>query len=702
MTLRYTLWLVLLLAPQTLLSAIDGVVTSAEGIPVEHVRIESEGGTEVAFSDMNGEFFLEESEPPLNLIATHPRFEPAVVYFEGGGQGIAHIELVAKQQIYEEIAVSANRGETNFSPVSVATSVIEPSESLTPPATLTQMVSDVPAVSENGQGGMFQTYSIRGVSRQRVMTLVSGMRIVGERRAGVSASFVDPTLMGTVDILRGPSSTYYGSGALGGVVQIFPRQYEGLAVDTGYANQGNESFLSVGWGGGGWSVGGARRVASQSETPTGDVIFSGFEQTSGTLQKSWSGEKFEHSLVVIASAGRDIEKPNTDFPERTTVYPEENHLLLRYALKAASNWSLEAWVHPNSLDTRVVDEGDQQSDLQNSASNLGLNWIKRLDLGEKTSARLGVDYFGRRGVEATETTQPLGPRLGPVLIQKTLDEASEDEAGAYGALEWNVGKAVVLAGGRFAWQQQQNADEDSVGNSAVTGFAGVVMPLGAGFELAANLGSGLRFPSLSERFFSGVTGRGLVEGNPDLDSERSLNLDTGLRWYGDRLFVAGYLFRNEIADYIERIEFEEGKLTFVNLTSGTIQGLEIEGLFQVGGGWSMTFGGHLMEGRSDRDEPLADIPSNRLYLGGRWASGPWAVEARWEERSEKTDPGSGEKPIPTASLLSASASYEFTRGLALTLSGGNLLDEQYFNSADRKVTLSPGRRVALSFRWRQK
>ena len=78
------------------------------------------------------------------------------------------------------------------------------------------------------------------------------------------------------------------------------------------------------------------------------------------------------------------------------------------------------------------------------------------------------------------------------------------------------------------------------------------------------------------------------------------------------------------------------------------------------------------------------------------------MEARWEQRSEKTDAGSGEKPIPEASLVSAAASYEFSRGLALMLSGSNLLDEEYFNSADRKVTLSPGRTVALSLRWRQK
>ena len=52
------------------------------------------------------------------------------------------------------------------------------------------------------------------------------------------------------------------------------------------------------------------------------------------------------------------------------------------------------------------------------------------------------------------------------------------------------------------------------------------------------LGSGLRFPSLPERFFSGVTPRGFVTGNPELEAERSLSTDLALRYYGNKLFLS--------------------------------------------------------------------------------------------------------------------------------------------------------------------
>lgn len=687
--------LLLLLVSTTALAAVKGRVSSSSGVAIEHARIEVVGKELVTFSAPDGRFDFE-VETPVTLAITHSRFEPQVISVESGSAQPLVISLVAKQEIYEEIAVSASRGEVNFAPVSVDTSVIEPDQMTVPPSTLTEMVSEVPAVSENGQGGLLQAYSVRGVSRLRVLTLISGMRINSERRAGVSASFLDPRLMGSVDVVRGPSSTYYGSGALGGMVQLFPRNYDRLAVDAGYWTQGDENYQALGWGDGKWSLGIARQDASNSETPDGEILNSAFNQLSGTAQRQWDSGGLQYQLLAIGSRGKDIGKANTDFPDRTTIYPDEKHGLLRFAVRSDSSWMFEAWAHPNSLETRVEDS-ESLNVVDNEAVDFGANWVKSFNVRGTESVRLGLDYSARRNVQADEVATDLGS--GDIDRQSTLDEGQEDDAGLYGAVEWNVGRTVILAGARAAWQRQRNGDRPSADDSAVSGFAGLVAPLGGGFEVVSNLGTGLRFPSLSERFFSGTTGRGEVIGNPNLDPERSLSVDAGLRWYGDKLFVAGFLFHNDIGDYVERIEIEPELLTFVNLTSGTIRGAELDGFYQFDPFWKITFSGHLLEGRDDEDRPLADIPANRFALGGRWQRGRWAADARWEQRSSKTDPGQGEKPIPSASLLSASVEYQLPNGLALSLSGRNLLDESYFNSADDKVPFSPGRAIGLSLRW---
>ena len=41
-------------------------------------------------------------------------------------------------------------------------------------------------------------------------------------------------------------------------------------------------------------------------------------------------------------------------------------------------------------------------------------------------------------------------------------------------------------------------------------------------------------------------------GNPDLEPESSWSTDLGLRWYGEKTFLSGQLFRLDVDDYIER------------------------------------------------------------------------------------------------------------------------------------------------------
>ena len=78
-------------------------------------------------------------------------------------------------------------GEASSAPLGARSTVLDPDASMGTPSALTDLVTAVPGVSENGQAGLFQVFSIRGVSRQRVRSLVSGMRITSERRAGASA-----------------------------------------------------------------------------------------------------------------------------------------------------------------------------------------------------------------------------------------------------------------------------------------------------------------------------------------------------------------------------------------------------------------------------------------------------------------------------------------------------------------------------------
>jgi iron complex outermembrane receptor protein len=732
-------WILLILpvGAEIMEAEFEGEVRSTSGLPIEHAKVSSVHADFVAFTDSAGRFQVEACPLPCLLVVQHPRFgEEAVEVREVGA--LTAIVLTPKQAIFEQIEVTASRGGgSNFAPLSVASSVVHPGEVAHAPSSLTELVEGIAGVAENGQGGLFQVFSIRGVSRHRVLTLVSGMPMTSERRAGVSTSFIDPLLMGSVEVLRGPASTYYGSGALGGVVQVFPRSFQGFQIEAGFSSFGDENFQLLGWGDGepsdGWSLGIAQRSTDDDEAADGTPLNNHFTQYSAVLRRAWQHAERKWELLLIPTLGQDIGKPNSDFPARITNYPRERHLLVKLGLVAPAGWSFHVFAHPNDLETEVLRARDSRTTVLNNSFDFGADWQRQWSLGGKSGAgksgasgstgRMGVSYSGRRGVKATETVLDLAD--GTTTSTDTLQGGKQDEAAVYGSLRWGWGPGTWQVGSRWTLfrqnQDRHRQDFDGQGldrqgfdrqegpssenasmsrhDSALTGFLGLVYPLGKGLEFTANLGTGLRFPNLSERFFTGTTGRGQVIGNPDLEAESSLNTDVGLRWFGKKAFLSAQLFRLGIDDYIERIDLANDTRTFANLSDGTLTGVELEGFYQLNQTWRLNFTGHILSGENDAGLPLADIPADQLGLSLTYRRSAWEGRVRLQLRGSKNDPGSGELAIPSAQLVAASLRYEFGRGLALTLRGRNLLDQDYFRSADDKSSPAPGRSLGLSLSW---
>lgn len=677
------------------LAAVEGTVVTPSGLPIESARVELADGSAFRVTDARGHFEFPDLDPPVALVIIHPRFQTLAADCCADDAG--PLTLTPKQQVYDEIVVTANRetGES-LQPLSVPTSSISAGDRPAPVADVVALVDSLPGVAESGQGGLFQAYSIRGTGGQRVMTLVAGMRIVTERRAGATASFIDPLLLDTANVIRGSYSTYYGSGALGGVLEAVPRRFDGVTVDAGWESQGNANYQVVGLGLGGWSVGLARRASGETETPDGTTLPSQFEQYSATVARTWRLDGgLELDLTVVPSIADDIGKPNRRYPGRITTYPDERHLVTRIAIRRPGVWHLDLYGHPNSLDAENL-TADERSLVENRAFDLGLNLQRELALPAAFAARVGFDYFGRRGVEATETVEDLA--TGDTESFTTLD-GRENEAAVYGSVRRNFGRLAAEVGARFTYIDQTNAGSDSVDDTAATGFIGFTLPVGGGFELVANVGSGFRFPGLSERYYSGSTGRGEVVANADLDPERSLTTDLGLRYFGNRLYIAAFAYRNEIDDYIERIDIEPGVRTYVNLTAGTIEGFELEGFVDATDRLRFEWSGMVSDGSADDGAPLAEVPSDRFTVGGRYAAGPWRGAARWQHRFAKDDPGPGEVATDAADIVSASVGYLLKNGLELMVFGDNLLDDTYLPTADDLAVPAPGRSVGVGVRW---
>jgi iron complex outermembrane receptor protein len=347
-----------------------------------------------------------------------------------------------------------------------------------------------------------------------------------------------------------------------------------------------------------------------------------------------------------------------------------------------------------------VEIGAGQSNVLNESLDFGARWWDRWETGSDLVLRYGLETFGRRSVDAEEVRVSFDPNApDPVQRFRALDDAGESEVAGFATVRGSWGPAEWETGARLTWLEQENRGDPGVHDTAWSGFAGVSAPLPARFTLTGHLGTGLRFPTLTERFFSGTTGRGVVNGNPDLRSERSYNVDVGLKWVTGSLFLGGSVYYNRIEEYIERIEIAPGRYTFVNLTSGTITGTEGQIQWQVDEDWTLGGGGHWLEGSTARDLPLADIPPGEVWADLRRQRRRWEFGVRYAYRTGKDDPGSGERVIPVARLLTASFGVRPAGGWLVSIFATNLLDETYFVSADDKAAPVPGRALGLRVRW---
>jgi hemoglobin/transferrin/lactoferrin receptor protein len=103
---------------------------------------------------------------------------------------------------------------------------------------------------------------VRGFTGNKVNIFVDGVRYsTGSQRGGVNTflNLNDPAAMGGVEILRGPSSTQYGSDAIGGSIQFLPRplSFSGggsrvtgsFGTSFGSADLSYGSDLTAGWAG---------------------------------------------------------------------------------------------------------------------------------------------------------------------------------------------------------------------------------------------------------------------------------------------------------------------------------------------------------------------------------------------------------------------------------------------------------------------
>ncbi|MEE4271489.1 MAG: TonB-dependent receptor [Thermoanaerobaculales bacterium] len=706
-------------------SALDLRVVGLDGRALAGARVMVIGSAGSWVADNDGRLTISpDPEPPVILFIARPdgvALKPVTIG-ELPEDGFFEVEVEAAGETVT--VISGIVPDLELPPATAATVLGRSDLEQRAPTSLVQAIENLPGAGGSGTGHA-AVPSLRGLPKHRTLIILDGGRVTTERRAGPSASFLDPASVEEVEVVRGPGSVAYGSDAFGGIIrarsrtpdpQAGPELRYSLLGGVGLPEAGATAEVSAPALGGAFLLGGQWRRQDDYDSPEGEVPNS--EAELGGFRAGYRANLGSGVLRVgwRTDLGRDIGKPAPDSQvERVFYSRDDSHRFdLGFEGPGPGSWNrLAATLFWDDyrlvLDKDRFATDDELRQLRvgdTSANDIGLRVEAERPLGPARLV-LGADLSGRMNLHAVNSTTFYDAAGGVVdsSSEVSIDDARRHDIGLFAAANRDWARWGIAAGLRVDAIRTENQGgyfgDVTTSNTDVSGFLALTRDLGAGVEATLQIARGFRDPLLSDRYYRGITGRGFITGNPDLEPETSRQVDLAVHWRRDRLSLAGYAYAYRIDDLIERYRTDTGYF-FRNRGAGEITGVEVEAGWVLDSGVELNLGAWWLRGEVvDDGSPTDDVPAPGVsaVIRGTPADRWWWM-LRGAVYLEDDRPGPSEQAVPGYAVLDAGVGLRLSDALELNLLGRNLFDKAYLDSSDEDAVLAPGRSFQLSIRGR--
>ncbi|GAB5384186.1 MAG: hypothetical protein Alis3KO_13090 [Aliiglaciecola sp.] len=557
----------------------------------------------------------------------------------------------------------------------VDTSAIEQTGSIA------ELFTASPSVNFNGQGGLLQTLSIRGLSRWRIQTMIEGVPIHSERRSGNAAEFIAPGMVGSAYVLSGAASTQLGSGALGGGIDLqlaatttptlsttldLQQDYRSIQTLGGRVLENSRLY----WGG-------SLRHANNGKDSANQPLFNGFEQSVIWIRQTSEEYSISDALFVISSAN-NIGKANSDpINSRLTRYPNNDHWLA----KLDFDWlNAGVYAHKARLDTSIVRPEQRTNSLQNAALGWGARVGDTSFIGNwQLDWQLAFD--ARRGVKASEQE---ATAEGELVFDRTNLDAHQQAWSLSTDIvrqlkDWRVATGVRL---EHIAQHSDVGTSLSVSDSNLSAFLVAKKQWSQSWSTRYYLSSAFRTPTLTERFFFGNTPRGISQGDANLETENAKNIQLDIDYQGQHVSLGVSVFHQQIDNYIERIDLSSLLQQYVNLGDAEIDGVSYQSHWILSPNLYLKLHGQWLWGEDNNGMPINDVSPHQHTIKLGWHQDSHELWINMAYRHAHRRVGSSE--LPTKKVVHFRAGYQhmLSPSLSMRVLASNITDKVYAVSTD--------------------
>ena len=270
-------------------------VQTTEGLGGVHIQMSAVDNLKsyYAITNLKGEFIIQNVRKGEYKLVTsylgYKKYEQVKQIYSDN-----ELEILIDKELVQlgEVFVSSTRIDQALREVPLPLSIVGQKKIEASSAfTISDIMQNEPGVAMGRDGVWATSVNIRGLGEQRIVMMVDGNRIETATDLNASLSFFDVEEIERIEIIKGAGSSLYGTGAMGGIVNVITREgyfnsssYFNGSFNAGYSavNKLNTQKLSFNSGSERWfaSVSGSMRNADDINTPEGEINNSQFKDKS--------------------------------------------------------------------------------------------------------------------------------------------------------------------------------------------------------------------------------------------------------------------------------------------------------------------------------------------------------------------------------------------------------------------------------------
>ncbi|MBI5326179.1 MAG: TonB-dependent receptor [Ignavibacteriae bacterium] len=560
-------------------------------LPGATIRLE--GTAYGSLTNKNGEFQIKNiRRMKYNSIITYVGYETKKLLIDLNKDDSLYVTIELHEEIIHtsEVVVSANKRLQSVQDVPISMSVVVSKE-------LDErniIHVDEALIYIPGVNLVRDQVSIRGSSGfalglgSRVAFLMDGMPLVSGDQGDIKFDAIPIFNLDRIEVVKGAGSALYGTGALGGVINIITKEpkdipeirlqtYGGIYAKPKYGQWNYSDKTS--------SFEGLNAGYSEKLGPFGIIV-------SGGLNKDESYRDFDESHKWNL-----FSKIKYDISERSTV-----NVIGTYAYD-----NFENWVYWNSLDSALIPPSTADRNVRNTSTKLtvsgeGRHIFKNGDFIILRSGLFSTDFHNNLPTDSAEYHSSQANSINSEIqvsnkiFENTLltyglnHVLNSVSANIYGNKIQNIlagyfqgelsfiNNLILTAGARIDYEKINGEDSNNFEFSPKLGLS-FTSPWGPIFR--TSFGRGFRAATVAEKYASLKYNGFSVIPNPELIPEVSWSYEVGVNQLLNigktQLFYDISIFQNDFSNLIEpKFDLSStSAIIFNNITKARIQGIEI-------------------------------------------------------------------------------------------------------------------------------